>query len=131
MSASKAKAAPVRGLPLFGVEIELYVKVRPRLEVLTREKQRTNPKSLPEWWQKWDFDLKNDPANRDGQRTVMFHRLDCVTKAVLADINAMLGPNNGWRCEADPSMSERKLALPPDARKWCTYSWLLPYVFDK
>jgi hypothetical protein len=104
------------------VEIELYVKVKPRIEVLTREKKRTNLKSLPEHWQNWDFDLMNDPPTRPGQIEVVHHRMNALCPAVQAEIDAMLGKDNGWHCTADPSMSERKLALPPDARKWCTYS---------
>jgi hypothetical protein len=123
--------APAQRLPLFGVEIEMYIKVKPRIEVLTREKQRTNPKSLPEWWRKWDFDLKNDPPDRPGEIETVFHRIDFVNSAVQVEIDTMLGPNNGWRCVFDPSLSERKLALPPDARKWCIYSWYLLYTFDK
>ncbi|KAK3298768.1 uncharacterized protein B0H64DRAFT_318436 [Chaetomium fimeti] len=112
------KAAPAPRLPIFGVEIELYVKVKPHIEASIREKRRTNPKSLPEWWQKWDFDLLNDPPTVEGQKQVVWQRLLGVSPAVQADIDAMLGPGNGWNCVSDPSMVERKLALPPNARKW-------------
>ncbi|KAK3292026.1 putative amidoligase enzyme-domain-containing protein [Chaetomium fimeti] len=118
MSASTARPAPAQRLPLFGVEIEMFIKVKPSIEALTREKQRTNPTSLPEWWRKWDFDLKNDPPDRAGEIGAVFHRIDVVNSVVQVEIDTILGPNNGWRCTYDPSLSERKLALPPDARKW-------------
>jgi hypothetical protein len=120
MSAGNTRNAPPARQPLFGVEIEIYVKIKPKNEVLTREKKRTDPDSLPEHWQLWDFDLKNDYGT-DKQRAAIFQRRE-VCRAVQETIDAMLGQDNGWHCEAEPTMKERKLTLPPDPRKWCTYS---------
>ncbi|KAK4032786.1 hypothetical protein C8A01DRAFT_20194 [Parachaetomium inaequale] len=116
MSAGNARTAPPARLPLFGVEIEIYVKLKPKNEVLTREKKRTNPDSLPEYWRLWDFDLKND-YGPDKQRAAVFQRRE-VCRAVQANIDTMLGQDNGWRCEADPSLKERNLTVPTDPRKW-------------
>ncbi|KAH6632547.1 putative amidoligase enzyme-domain-containing protein [Chaetomium tenue] len=117
MSAGNTKTPPAPRLPLFGVEIELFVKVKPKVEVLTWKKRHANPDSVPEYWRNWDFDLKNNPPDRDAQIKVIYQRRE-VGRAIQADIDAMLGPKNGWHCEPDPSLSERMLTLPIDPRKW-------------
>ncbi|KAK4040819.1 hypothetical protein C8A01DRAFT_45928 [Parachaetomium inaequale] len=114
MSTNNARAAPAGRSPLFGVEIEIYVKVKAKLEALTREKKRTNPSSLPDYWQAWDFDLKNDDTNM----TACINQRKQVSKAITAIIDGVLGPNNGWKCEADASLNDSWLVLPNDPKKW-------------
>jgi hypothetical protein len=123
MSAGKAKAAPAAPAPRsahFGVEIEMFVKIKPRLEVIHREKQRVNADSLPEHWQLWNFDLKNNyNDDNDDQVGKAILQRRCVCGAAQEAIDRMLGPDNGWTCELDLSLKERLLKLPPDPRKWC------------
>ncbi|KAK3294147.1 uncharacterized protein B0H64DRAFT_374970 [Chaetomium fimeti] len=110
-----ARAAPAPRLPIFGVEIEMFVKIKPRLEVLTREKQRLKT-PLPEHWNLWDFDLKNDYDEEHKIDAVFQRRYVCG--AAKEAIDAALGPDNGWSCEIDLSVKERLLTLPIDPRKW-------------
>ena len=117
MSAGNARAATAPRSTLFGVEIEMFVKIKPRLEVITREKQRVQSDSLPEHWRNWDFDLKNN-YNDDQKIDAVFQRR-YVCGAAKEAIDTMLGPGNGWSCEIDLSLKERLLQLPPDPRKWC------------
>ena len=120
MSVNNARAAPVGRSPLFGVEIDIYLKIKPKFEALTKEKRRTNPSSLPDYWRAWDFDLKND----DASTTACISQRKQVCKAVTAIIDGILGPNNGWKCEPDASLKDSWLMLPNEARKWCTYQAL-------
>ncbi|KAK3290665.1 uncharacterized protein B0H64DRAFT_451984 [Chaetomium fimeti] len=100
--------------PLFGVEIEVYVKIKPEFEAAVRERQRTNPSSLPEYWRDWDSDLPNDSGDiRAGAK-----QLQRVNKAINAIIENVLGPGNGWHCDGDDSLKEKRLRVPPEPRKW-------------
>lgn len=116
-SSSTARAAPAGPKPLFGVEIEIYVKVLSSVENRIREKQQRNFNSLPEHWRYYDFDLKNGTGNVEGKAFQRKH----VGNAIQSIIDTALGANNGWHCEADASLKEYQLEAPPDPRKWCTF----------
>ncbi|KAK4144861.1 putative amidoligase enzyme-domain-containing protein [Dichotomopilus funicola] len=113
-SSNTARAAPAGPKPLFGVEIEIYVKVLPSVEDRIRAKQRSNYNSLPEHWRYYDFDLKNGTGNVEGKAFQRKH----VGNAIQSIIDTALGSGNGWHCEADASLKEYQLEAPPDPRKW-------------
>jgi hypothetical protein len=95
----------------------MFVKIKPQLDVIHREKQRVNANSLPEHWRLWDFDMKNVYSEDEEVRAIHQRRYVCA--AAQEAIDKMLGPDNGWKCELDLSLRERLLTLPPDPRKWC------------
>ncbi|KAH6855896.1 hypothetical protein B0I37DRAFT_306130 [Chaetomium sp. MPI-CAGE-AT-0009] len=114
----RAAAATPPRLPLFGVEMEIYVKLKPKLQVLMWEKRRTNPDSLPEHWRNWNHDLRSDyPKTRENIIAGIYQRRE-VGRAVMECIDKVLGPNNGWRCEGEPSLKENRLTEPIDPPRW-------------
>ena len=115
-------ASPPR-LPIFGVEIEIYVKLIPEFEVKAAEMRRSSPDLIPEHWRQWDFELRNNyPNDQTNIERALSHRW-AVGKAIEECIYNMLGCGNGWRCEIEQSLMEWELRVPPDPRKWCMYSW--------
>lgn len=117
MSAGTPQHPPAPRIALFGIEIEMFVKIKPKVEAIKREKQRVKPDSLPEHWRLWDFDMKNI-YSEDLKKEAVFQRR-YVCGAAKEAIDTMLGPDNGWSCAVDLSVAERVLELPPDPRKWC------------
>jgi hypothetical protein len=130
MSAGNARtvmASPPR-LPIFGVEIEIYVKLRPQFEGQIADMMRSGPEMIPEHWRQWDLGLRNDyPDDERSKRRALSHRR-AVGKAVENCIDNMLGHGNGWRCEAEQGLREWELTVPSDPRKWCMYPWSLPII---
>lgn len=88
-------------LPIFSAEIEVYIKLKPGVEAALREKKRTDPLSLPQYWRDWDLDCKNDADVR-----VKAVQQRHVTRAVKAIIDGVLGDDNGWACEVDPTLRD-------------------------
>jgi hypothetical protein len=103
--------------PLFGAEIEIFVKVKPGTQDAILRARRANPSSLPDCWRTWDFGLENGTGRIEEKD----HQRKCVGGAIKAIIERELGPSHGWSCEADASLKEWGLTVPPDTRKWCTY----------
>ena len=110
-------AAPTNPLPLFGVEIEIYVKIKPELERRIRDKIIDDPRSLPLYWLEWDFGLSNGTGHVEEKAK----QRDCVGKAVREIIDVTLGAKHGWTCESDASLKEWLLKEPDELRKWCMY----------
>ncbi|KAH6839484.1 hypothetical protein B0I37DRAFT_400069 [Chaetomium sp. MPI-CAGE-AT-0009] len=106
-------------LPLFTAEIQVYVKINAKVEAALTEKQRTNPSTLPAYFQRWDLDLRNDTED---YRVLLDQRLQ-VIRAIEATINGVLGEDNGWKCEWDATMNNGLVQLPgpglgPEPKKW-------------
>ncbi len=104
--------------PIFGIEIEIFVKVKRNVEydVLEYRAQRAR---LPAHWQQWDFDLSNAQAQSIQQMTKQAIQRNYVKAALSALISQSLGNNSGWKVVSDASLTEWKLSVPPDARRWC------------
>ncbi|KAK4133221.1 hypothetical protein BT67DRAFT_59864 [Trichocladium antarcticum] len=133
MSSSSARPAPTRKgpSPLFGIEIEIFVKVKDRVQakVLHKLASRGERASVPEHWQKWDFDLSNNSkvlAKKEAQRLV-------VGQAIEAAIKKALGDKHGWTCEPDASLKERDLddRKPKDGRKYWGIEIISPPMSSK
>ena len=76
-----------------------------------------DPFNLPDYWLEWDFSLENG----QGDQTRKEEQRSRVGRAIMAIIDATLGPDSGWSCEDDASLKEWQLTQPPDPRKWCTF----------
>ncbi|KAK4236517.1 hypothetical protein C8A03DRAFT_16829 [Achaetomium macrosporum] len=115
MSSSRtARAAPAGRRPIFGVEIEIFVRLKPSVEEWILCKRR-NGDPLPYHWRHWDNTLLNNSSDRSrksAQRAL-------VGSAIKELISQELGSQDlGWSCEPDASLNEEKLTVPPDPRKW-------------
>lgn len=115
---SAPKTAPTTTyFPLFGVEIEIYVKIKPDLERKIKARRQADANTMPLYWQDWDFNLSNGTGHVEEKAI----QRDCVGKAVREIIDVTLGPNHGWTCESDSSLKEWLLKEPDELRKWCMY----------
>ncbi|KAH6847304.1 hypothetical protein B0I37DRAFT_354065 [Chaetomium sp. MPI-CAGE-AT-0009] len=120
----KSQIPPPAPSPLFSVDIELYIKVNPRFEALTREKQRTNPASLPPHWRDWDFDLEKTSENAiTAERVKHQKRLDTALNAIF---DSAFGPGSGWVCDWNKGTKAGWLVLPENPRKWWGVAILSP-----
>ncbi|KAK3307449.1 putative amidoligase enzyme-domain-containing protein, partial [Chaetomium strumarium] len=119
-SMSRSRAAPPRLAPTFGVEIEIFVRLKPSFEENIRRK-RLKKEHLPDYFQEWQEDLPNDSNDRLAVR----QRLR-VCFALKALIEQELGPDSGWRCELDLSLRQHELTAPPDPRKWWGIEMISP-----
>ncbi|KAK4141457.1 putative amidoligase enzyme-domain-containing protein [Dichotomopilus funicola] len=107
-------AAPAGPKPLFGVEIEVYVRLLPAAEARVDRMGNEDAFNTPDYWLDWDTTFDND--TRDHRRLEAQRFRTC--KAIKGIIDATLGPRNGWKCESDASLREWELRDPPHARKW-------------
>jgi hypothetical protein len=102
---------------MFGIEIEIFVKLKASIESSIRAKRRSR-EPVPKYFEDWRDDLGNDTQDiklRIQQRI-------CVGKCIKALIARELGANNhGWRAEIDGTLHQEELTVPPEPRKWCTY----------
>ncbi|EAQ86558.1 predicted protein [Chaetomium globosum CBS 148.51] len=116
MSRNIARSAPPSAgpRPLFGVEIEIFVRLLPHVENAIDEASLRDPRSLPSYWRDWDPTLPNNSRDLGAKQD----QRECVGAAIKAIIDAALGPRNGWKCESDASLKEYKLTEPPHLRKW-------------
>ncbi|KAH6845625.1 hypothetical protein B0I37DRAFT_417148 [Chaetomium sp. MPI-CAGE-AT-0009] len=112
--ASSSSVAPPGPKPLFGIEIEIFVKLRPELERAIFARQRDGDQIDEEYWKNWNFTLSNGTGNQDDK----MKQRKCVGQAIEALIEGVLGPSHGWSCEPDASLKEYKLTEPPEPRKW-------------
>ncbi|KAK3293421.1 uncharacterized protein B0H64DRAFT_444677 [Chaetomium fimeti] len=106
---------PVKN-PWFGIEIEIFVKVRDSVKKNIEEKLR-NGKKVASHWEKWQWDLSNAEGNRD-HRDKKEKQREYVGQAIMEILDKTLDRKHGWTCTADASLKEYKLELPPDPRKW-------------
>ena len=97
--------------PIFGVEIEIFVKVKRDVQ---RDVERHHG-SLPLHWREWDFNLSNRSTDsyKTGKQRV------CVKTALSALISEALGSSHGWKCVGDASLSEYKITQAPESDLWC------------
>ncbi|KAH6843329.1 putative amidoligase enzyme-domain-containing protein [Chaetomium sp. MPI-CAGE-AT-0009] len=129
MSSSTSKARN----PYFGVEIEIFVKVKDHVKDDVLEKRKKSKKSsgskdkkkedsgLKPYWESWDFDLTNEDAG-----DLIMHKAKKIGQrkraalAIKGNIKRALGKDHGWECVYDESLKECQLKEPepPGARKW-------------
>ncbi|KAH6650506.1 hypothetical protein F5144DRAFT_625529 [Chaetomium tenue] len=95
--------------PIFGIEIEIFVKVKRDVQ---RDVERYRG-SLPLHWREWDFNLSN--RSTDNYKTTK--QRVCVKTALSALIKESLG-SNGWKCVGDASLSEWKMREAPEPDLW-------------
>ncbi|KAK4136085.1 hypothetical protein BT67DRAFT_432870 [Trichocladium antarcticum] len=110
-SASAARPGPN---PLFGLEIEIFVKLRPEIECAIKKQRQTDIQPEEPYWRDWDLTL----GNGTGKQNLKAKQRKCVGQAIEALIEGVLGPTHAWSCEADASLKEYKLTEPPEPRKW-------------
>jgi hypothetical protein len=101
--------------PLFGIEIEIFVKVKSDVQARVLRK-RAQGSQLQDHWARFDFGLRNDIDDWDTKYTQNF----LVGRAIEVLLQNALGPDNGWSCVPDGSLYEDELRKPADARKYCT-----------
>ncbi|KAK3304164.1 uncharacterized protein B0T15DRAFT_398996 [Chaetomium strumarium] len=126
-SSRSARAAPSAGpayRPYFGVEIEIFVKLRDGLEQRLKDihHDRYNGRAyqnLPAYYQQWNFTLSNaaDNGSREIAEQKAKQRL-CVGLAVEHLIKEVLGKNNGWACKPDASLREFEIKDAESRWKW-------------
>lgn len=106
---------PFEPKPIFGIEIEIFVKVKQdvRLAVL-RKRGRGEPQ--PDCWKKWNFNLSNRISWQDKRAK---DQRKCVQGAIEILIQQALGETTKWKAESDSSLKEDALVEPPDPTKWC------------
>jgi hypothetical protein len=102
---------PSAAKPIFGIEIEIFVKVKRDVQ---RDVERSRG-SLPHHWREWDFELSNRSTDsyKTGKQRI------CVKTALSALITESLGSNHGWKCVGDASLSEYKITQAPESDLWC------------
>lgn len=122
-NSSTRTAAPAGPKPLFGVEIEIYVRLLPAMEAQVERMGREDAFNTPDYWLEWDPSLDNNTRDLRRLQEQRFR----VCQAIKAIIDITLGPRNGWKCESDASLREWELRDPPHARKWCKF---LPLLFS-
>jgi len=107
--------------PIFGLEIEIFVKVKPEVKSdVLGYRYDGLAGQLPAYWQAWDFDLVNDkPTSRNGYGPRQAQQRQCVKMALAALIKDALGAKSGWKCVGDASLQEWQLKQAPDAEHWC------------
>ncbi|KAK3300717.1 putative amidoligase enzyme-domain-containing protein [Chaetomium fimeti] len=113
-SSSRTKTAPPAPKPLFGVEIEIYVKIKSSLADRIRERRYRDRATIQKYWLDWEFDLENGQGNLERKAK----QRECVGQAIREIIDITLGDNHGWTCESDASLKEWALTAPPNPRKW-------------
>lgn len=110
--------------PYFGIEIAIFVKIKPHVEADVREKQKKSKEEsgLRDYWREWDFDLENKRGG-DFHLAKKRKQRQRVADAIKASIRRALGRDHGWACVSDESVKEWQLngPNPVDARKWCKF----------
>ncbi|KAK3897675.1 hypothetical protein C8A05DRAFT_19600 [Staphylotrichum tortipilum] len=92
-----------RAKPIFGLEIEIFVKVKPAIE---RDVVRylNHGASLPAHWKAWDFSLTNHQPTSQSQA----RQRNCVKGALKALIRNALGSKAGWKIISPPMSVSRR-----------------------
>ncbi|KAH6621334.1 hypothetical protein B0J18DRAFT_457863 [Chaetomium sp. MPI-SDFR-AT-0129] len=102
--------------PHFGLEIEIFVRVKSNVEsgVLAAMRDGTPINPL---WRQFDFNLNNYRDEMTiGRRGV---QREVVGKLIKSMLDNELADDHGWICEADASLKEWTLQDPsPRANKW-------------
>lgn len=108
--------------PHFGLEIEIFVRVKSNVESGVISAIHNNTPINP-LWRQFDFGLNNyRDESTIGRRGV---QRDVVGKLIKSMLDNELSDDHGWICEADASLKEWTLQDPgPRANKWCMYSFV-------
>ncbi len=105
---------PFRPLPVFGIEIEIFVKLKRTVtsDLLSRMNSRGG---IPAHWLGWEFNLSNRSTDEDRIRKQR-SRVGAVIERL---INEALGQSSGWKATTDASLRESDLTVPPESTSWC------------
>ncbi len=105
---------PFRPLPVFGIEIEIFVKLKRKVasDLLSRRRSR---RGIPAHWQGWEFFLSNRSTNEDRIRKQR-SRVRAVIEHLFKEA---LGQSSGWKATTDASLKESDLTVPPESSRWC------------
>ncbi|KAK4035298.1 putative amidoligase enzyme-domain-containing protein [Parachaetomium inaequale] len=111
-------AHPSTGLlnPYFGIEIEIFLRLKPAVEENIKEKIRAR-KRLPDYWKTWDFNLENSQGDQRHEDKKM-KQLARVGYAILDLLDQNLGEGHGWGMANDQSLKGDLLTEPSNPRKW-------------
>jgi hypothetical protein len=104
--------------PIFGVEIEIFVKVKPAVANDVGH-YRASGAALPQHWRDWNFRLSNARPENVAEALAQARQRNHVKSALTALITDALGRRAGWKVVGDASLQEWKLTAPPDPRRWC------------
>jgi hypothetical protein len=104
---------PRQYLPLFGVEIEIFVKVKSSVERDVKVVRGSIGSDLPTYWKNWDFSL----SNRSTGAAVTAQR-QRVKDALMAAIKSKFNRDVKWKVVSDASLKEADLTLPPDGAEY-------------
>ena len=115
--------------PIFGLEIEVFVKVKPEVERDVLEYQYSGVQ-LPPYWQTWDFDLTNSKPPDKNYASRQAQQRTCVKMALSALITGALGSSSGWKCVGDASLQEWRLKQPPQSDRWCKSLVSLSFILS-
>lgn len=104
--------------PIFGIEIEVFVKVKPDVEQDVMDYRSAGAAAqLPAYWQSWDFGLTNRQSKSLVKKQAI--QRQCVKMALSALITEALGDGAGWKCVGDASLKEWQLNQAPQSDRWC------------
>ncbi|KAH6848357.1 putative amidoligase enzyme-domain-containing protein [Chaetomium sp. MPI-CAGE-AT-0009] len=104
---------PTARNPWFGIEIEIFVRVRDDVKKTIKERIK-NKKKVWDIWKKWQWDLENVKGDQDKKEKQRKY----VGKVITAIFDQTLGEKHGWTCVPDASLKEYYLTEPRDPRKW-------------
>jgi hypothetical protein len=113
----QATVTPFRPLPVFKIEIEIFVKVKRKVVPGPLNRMRTGG-GLHAGWAGWDFDLSDRSTDAD-RLNKQRSRVAAVIKGL---INESQNHNSGWESwdvTTDVALRESKLTVPPDRTSWC------------
>jgi hypothetical protein len=102
--------------PWFGIEIEVFVKLRDSVKKTIKERIKKK-KKVSKAFEKWQWDLSNDSRNEDK----LEKQRKYVGQAITSILDLTLGDKHGWTCMSDASLYEDKLKVPPKPRDWCKF----------
>lgn len=117
MASSSASGSVVYAAnPWFGIEIEIFVKIRDSVKKTIKERIKKK-KKVAKCFEKWQWDLSNEPGNQDKKAK----QRKLVGEAIMGILDQTLGDNHGWSCMPDASLKEAQLSIPQKPRSWCKF----------
>ena len=123
MSSSAGPAVVYAANPWFGIEIEIFVKLRDSVKKTIKERLKKK-KKVAKCFEKWQWDLSNEQGNQDKKKKQRKY----VGEAITGILDVALGDKHGWTCMADESLKEFALNVPPKPRDWCKFPHSTHYL---
>src|SRR5689334_3347141 len=113
-SRNAGSASAVRN-PYFGIEIEIFLRVKTGTQSSIRDLQRRRAK-LPSYWQEWDFDLNNDDNDKEKKKA----QRQRVCQAVIDILNKeFASKKHNWVCKEDGTLHEDRVEARTNRTKYC------------